>query len=234
MDDELKRILEWYICKVNEVCINLINGLHLNNKEELLRYRSTKNIYEHNINGMRYAYHGRGCCAFNEQFWIDWDFGYRSSWCGIDPFKVAETLSRNKMKYVHDYDGYRIKDECEKAVSDGTMFFKYDRYYFSILKHDTFVPCFPKDYDTLVIEHFGSSWSVPRNKVIDRFIRKSIWVSNQIEQCTNIYTLKFMIEGKEIYSIPYEDTCYQDSAVKIMSEDIIQNAKRNALRKNYE
>lgn len=232
MDNELKKSLEWYLCRVNEICQNLINGLSLNNKEELLIYKGRHRIFEHDINGMRYVYHGRGCCAFNEKIWIDWDFGYRSNWCGIDPFKVANTLERNKMKSVNDYDGNRIKAECEKAVSDGTMFLKYERYYFNIPISDTFVPCFPKDFDTLIIEHFGSSWSVPRNKVIDRFIRKSIWVSNQIEQRANIYTLRFMLEGNEVYSIPYEDTCYQESAVRIMSDDIIQNAKRNELREN--
>ena len=230
MNEELTGILEWYISKVNEVCHNLIHGLNLNNKEELARHRSMHLEYEYHINGMNYAYHGRGCCAFSEEFWIDWDFGYRSSWCGIDPAKVAYTLKRNNMKYENDYNEYRIKEECEKAVADGMMFIIYERYYFDRSINNTFVPHFPNDYDTLIIEHFGTSWTLPRNKVIDRFIRKSIWVSNQIEQCTNIYNLRFFLEGKEVYSIPYEDTCYQESAVRIMSDDIIQNAKKNALK----
>ena len=32
-----------------------------------------------------------------------------------------------------------------------------------------------------------------------------------------------MLEGKEIYSIPYDDIGYPEEAIKIMSDDILRN-----------
>lgn len=62
-----------------------------------------------------------------------------------------------------------------------------------------------KEFDTLVVEHHGLKWSIPRNKSIDRFIRKSKRVYNQIDKNQDKYLLLFMFEGREIYSIPFDD-----------------------------
>lgn len=101
-------------------------------------------------------------------------------------------------------------------------------YYFVIPIDDTFEPDFPIEFDTLIVEYFDSKWILPRNKVIDRFIRKSRRIYNQIEKSQNKYTLKFMFNGKEIYSIPYDDIGYPENAVKIMSDDILRNANKQS------
>lgn len=64
-----------------------------------------------------------------------------------------------------------------------------------------------------------------RNKVIDRFIRKSRRVYNSIEKSLNKYTLRFILEGKEIYSIPYDDIGYPENAVRIMNDILINLSK---------
>jgi len=38
-----------------------------------------------------------GCLAFEKNSFWDWDFGYRSRWCGIDPWKLALTLKKIKI-----------------------------------------------------------------------------------------------------------------------------------------
>ena len=73
------------------------------------------------------------------------------------------------------------------------------------------------------MEHLGSSCTIPRNKIIDRFIRKSRRVYNQIDKNKNRYILKFILEGKEIYSISYDDIGYPEKAIEIMSDDILHN-----------
>ena len=160
MDNELKLIMEEYMECVDSVCLNLIKGLNLRTKWDFLEYMSTHHKMEFEINGISYRFHGKGCRAFNKEMFIDWDFGYRSRWCGIDPWLLARTLEYNKSKHIEYYDGKIIKEECEQAVLDGKMFKKYNLYYFVIPIADTFEPDFPKEFDTLIIEHFDSKWTI--------------------------------------------------------------------------
>lgn len=102
------------------------------------------------------------------------------------------------------------------------MFKQYGQYYFEMTVEESFKLEFPTEYDTLIIEHYNLSWSIPRNKVIDRFIRKSTRVHNQIHKNEDKYMLKFLLSGKVICTIPYNDICYPENAVKIMSDEIIK------------
>lgn len=225
MEEKLKIIINEYMESVNEVCINLLKGLNLKSKEEFWKYKQTHWGTEFEVNGIKYIFHGKGCSATNDEMFIDWDFGYGSRWCGINPWILASMLEHNKDAHVEYYDSKRIKEECEQAVSNGEMYQKYDLYYFSIPISETFEPDFPKEFDTLIIEHFDSKWTIPRNKVIDRFIRKSRRVYNSIEKSLNKYTLRFIFEGKEIYSIPYDDIGYPENAVRIMNDILINLSK---------
>lgn len=106
------------------------------------------------------------------------------------------------------------------------MFKQYDQYYFELPADESFKPDFPTEYDTLIVEYFNLSWSIPRNKIIDRFIRKSTRVHDQINKDEDKYMLKFILGGKEIYAIPYNDISYPENAVKIMSDEIIKNLSK--------
>ncbi|MBP1591008.1 MAG: hypothetical protein ILP22_03095, partial [Oscillospiraceae bacterium] len=90
-----------------------------------------------------------------------------------------------------------------------------------------FKPDFPKDYDTLMIEGLGEKWIIKRNSETDRFIRKSNKVHNEIFNKNNVYNLHFYLEKKEVYSIPYDDVCYPENAVRILTDNIISNLKKN-------
>lgn len=229
MEEKLRIILQEYIKNVEDVCnilvksINYFEKLDLKNKYDLYIYISKHKRMEFEAEGISYKLHGKGCVAFNEEMFIDWDFGYRSRWCGIDPWKVSMTLKKNNSPYIEYYDGNLVQTGCEQFVKEGIMFKRYDQYYFEITEAETFKPEFPTEYDTLIIEYFNSSWSIPRNKVIDRFIRKSTRVHNQINKNEDKYMLKFLSGGKEIFTIPYNDISYPENAVKIMSDEIIKN-----------
>lgn len=106
------------------------------------------------------------------------------------------------------------------------MFKMYEQYYFSIPKSETFEPKFPKEFDTLIVAHHDLTWSIPRDKMIDKFIRKSTRVYNQIDKNEDKYVLFFMLGGKEIYSISYDDIGYPEEAIKIMSDDILYNLQK--------
>lgn len=229
MEDKLRKVLKEYIKKVEEVCDNLLVGINssenlsLKTKRDFLSYRTECKRMEFEINGIKYLLHGKGCMAYNKEIFLDWDFGYRSRWCGIEPWKVAMTLKKNNSNYIEYYDGNLIKKECEQMIKESIMFEQNGQYYFSIPEEETFIPTFPEQYDTLVIEYFDSKWSMPRNKVIDRFIRKSRRVYNQIYTTEDKYILRFFLEEQEISAIPYSDICYPETAVKIMSDDILRN-----------
>lgn len=232
MEVKLQIVLKEYIRAVEDVCnilvrsINSSENLDLKNKCDFFVYRSSCKKMEFEAGGLSYKMHGKGCVAFNEEMFIDWDFGYRSRWCGINPWKVSMTLKRNNSPYVKYYDGNLIQTVCEQFVKKGIMFKAYDQYYFEMTADETFKPEFPTEYDTLIVEYFDLNWSIPRNKVIDRFIRKSIRVNNQIHKNEDKYMLKFLLDGKEIYTIPYNDISYPENAVKIMSDEIIKNLSK--------
>lgn len=229
MEEKIKNIMQKYIKSVDDTCnillegINYSDNLNLKTKEDFFAYRMKKSKMEFEIRGISYRLHGKGCVAFNKEIFLDWNFGYRSRWCGIEPWKLAMTLKKNKSQYSEYYDGNLIKEICEQAVEDGIMFKQYEQYYFAIPKSETFEPKFPKEFDTLVVSHRDLTWSIPRNKIIDRFIRKSRRVYNQIDKNEDKYVLFFMLEGKEIYSISYDDIGYPEEAIKIMSDEILHN-----------
>jgi hypothetical protein len=231
MDDIIKSIIDEYIANVNQVCLKLLDGINtqenlkLKTKWDFFEYRSLVRKTEFNISGIKYTLHGRGCFAFSDELFLNWNFGYRSRWCGIDPYMLGMTLKKNNSKYVEYYDGKLLKAACEQALIKGEMFEKGGLYHYSIPINETFSPNFPKEYDTLVIEYSDEKWTIPRNKVIDRFLRKSNKVYNQVYDNKNKYILRFLLDSNEIYSIPYDDICYPENAIKIMTDDIIRNLK---------
>lgn len=229
MEEKLQLVLKEYIKEVEDACnilircINRTENLKLKNKYDFFTYRSCRKKMEFEADGINYRMHGKGCAAFNAEKFIDWDFGYRSRWCGINPWKVSITLKENNSPHIEYYDGNLLQTECEQSVKKGIMFKKYGQYYFKMTANDTYKPEFPTEFDTLVVEYFNSSWSIPRNKVIDRFIRKSTRVHKRISMDEDKYTLRFLLKGEEIYTIPYNDICYPENAIKIMSDEIIKN-----------
>jgi hypothetical protein len=60
----------------------------------------------------------------------------------------------------------------------------------------------------------------------DRFLRKSNWICNQIYGNQNRYVLRFFLGENEIYSVPYDDMNYPENAVKIMTDTILWNLKK--------
>ena len=231
MEEKLKIILKQYIREVENLCNILIRSInnservYLKNKYDFFVYRANCKKVEFEAEGITYRLHGKGCEAFNKEIFISWDFGYRSRWCGIDPWKVSRTLKKNGSNYTEYYDGSEIKRLCDLMVENGIMFKQFDQYYFEIPVEETFKPEFPTEYDTVVIEYFDSKWYIPRSKIIDRFIRKSRRVYNQIDRMGDKYMLVFLLNGKEVYAIPYSDIGYPENAVKIMSDIILRSLK---------
>lgn len=229
IEKKIEFILKKYIKDVEEVCNNLIREINysqntnLKSKYDFFQYRANCKMMEFELGGISYRLHGKGCVAFSRDMFLDWEFGYRSRGCGISPWKVSLTLKKNNSIYTKYYDGNLIKMSCEQLVKKGIMFKQSNQYYFKVAENETFKPEFPIEYDTLIIEHLSSKWSMTRNKTIDRFIRKSTWVYNQIDKNEDKYILRFLLKGKEIYTIPYDDTGYPENAVKIMSDEILKH-----------
>lgn len=232
LEVKIKNVIDEYIVNVNKMCnillqgINLQENLNLNTKYQFFEYRNKTRKTEFYMNDIKFKLHGRGCFVFSKEMFLNWDFGYRSRWCGIDPYKVGMTLKENKSPFIEYYDGEILKQACVQAVIEGEMISKGNLYHYSIPDNETFIPDFPDEYDILLIENFGKKWLVKRNKEIDKFLRKSNRVHNEVHNNLNAYTLRFFLENKEVYSIPYDDVCYPESAIKIMSDNIIWNLKK--------
>lgn len=229
MDKKLQELLKKYITDVEGVCVELLDSinasenLNLKTKFDFFEYRSKCKKNEFQAGATLYKLHGIGCIALNDKMYLDWDFGYRSRWCGIDPWKFSRSLKENDYGCSDYYDGNKVQAFCNLLIEQDIMFKKCDLYYFKIPENEMFKPKFPVKYDTLVIETSNLEWHIPRNKLIERFIRKSTRVYNQIKYNGNNYMLRFLLDDREIYSIPYDDVGYPENAVKIMSDEIIQN-----------
>lgn len=229
MEEKLQIVLKQYIKEVEDICnillknINYSENINLKTKFDFLMYRESCRKMEFEAEGISYRLHGRGCVAFNDTNFIDWDFGYRSRWCGIDPWKVSMTLKKNNCNNIEYYDGNLVMATCEHLVERGIMFKQYNQYYFKLTEDETFKPEFPKEYDTLSIENTKSKWCIPRNKVIDRFIKKSTRVHNQVDKSEDNYILRFLLNDKEVFTISYNDISYPENAVKIMSDEILKS-----------
>lgn len=130
MEERLQFILKEYIKNVDDVCNSLM---------------------EFEADGMSYKLHGKGCMAYSAERFIDWDFGYRSRWCGINPWKVSFTLQRNNSPHVEYYDGTLLQTTCEQAINKGVMFKQDNQYYFEMTADEIYKPEFPTEFDTLVI-----------------------------------------------------------------------------------
>lgn len=102
------------------------------------------------------------------------------------------------------------------------MYKKYGLYYFAIMDEELVEPNFPKVFDTLEIEYFKETYTIKRNKIVDRFLRKSNKVYKEIENYYDKYTLRFLLEGKEIYKFYYSDVGYPEKAVDLMKNILIE------------
>jgi hypothetical protein len=224
MNDELKSIADEYTENVKKVCLLMLKAFNLRSKGDLLKYRALHQIGEFELNGNnKYFFHGRGCLFSNQDIKIDWDFGYGSRWCGLDPWFIANYIKDNLKNSSEFSDGNKIQKEFEQAVTNGEMIKKYGMFYFTIPAIDTFQPDFPKEYDILIVEYYGVQRIIKRNKKVDKFIRKSRRVSKKIGEGPEVYNLRFLKEGKQIYSIPYDDIGYPERSVLLMNELMKEN-----------
>lgn len=229
MDEKFLKAVKRYVCVVEEACNLLIDNIEkeeqiaILSKYDLYDYLHRNNKFEFIISEKKYYFHGTGCTVFtNDIPIIDWDFGCRSWWCGIQPFKISKTLESFLFEYVDYYDGNFIKYKCEQYLSEGWLYYYKGQYYINILKLGCKKIEFPINYDRVVVEYKGVFRYFPRCKRIDKFIRKSHIIYEGILELKNNYILIFYNENNEVARIPYNDIAYPDSAVKIMNEEIIK------------
>ncbi|HEY9059910.1 MAG TPA: hypothetical protein VIO64_05300 [Pseudobacteroides sp.] len=235
MNDELKSLAKEYVDKVEHVCLLLLEGLNLKTKSDLWKYRRAHYIPEINLNDNKYEFHGRGCRFSSKDMIIDWDFGcsFGSRWCGINPGLFSYYIKENHKDLFELYSWSKIQNGFEQAVISGEMVKKADLYFFKIPITETFASDFHKEFDTLIIDDYNSQWIIKRNKMVDRFIRKSRRILNLNGEGTDVYILSFFLNDRKVFSIPYGDVGYPIKAVTIMealmreNKEVSKNVKRS-------
>ncbi|SEQ05973.1 hypothetical protein SAMN02910289_01146 [Lachnospiraceae bacterium RM5] len=229
MDKKFLEAVKFYLYIVENACNLLIDyirnkeQIYIINKYDLYDYLHKKHVFEFVEGERKYCFHGKGCTVLiNDKPMIDWDFGYRSCWCGVEPFKMALTLKSSSYKDFNYYDGKYIKKQCEQYLSEKKMYYYSGQYYIDLIKFNYKKIKFPIIYDKMIIEYNGISRSYPKCKSIDKFIKKSNVIYEKINYLKNNYTLVFYYQNNEIARIPYNDIAYPDAAVKIMNGEIIK------------
>jgi len=221
------------ICKyydiVKEKCESLINHIYLRNdktlrdKYELFSYLRNNKISNYQYDGINYIFHGCGCTVFSDDIVIaDWDFGYRSLWCGIDAYKMALTLKNNAYINSSFYEANFISDLCKTYTEQGDLVLYKNQYYINLLNTGTIKTSFPTIYDELRICYKDIELSFDKSKDIDRFMRKSREIYKDIEKLDNNYLLIFRYNNMDVYRVFYNDVAYPDSAVEIMTYRILK------------
>lgn len=230
---EMDKDFELAVCKyyeiVKEKCeslikhIKLYSNITLLNKFELFSYLRRNKISNYQCDGYSYYFHGCGCTVFFDEIIIaDWDFGFRSLWCGIDAYKMSLTLKNNNYSNKIFYDSSFIRELCEKYTLQGELILYKNQYYISLLKKGTINTSFPDIYDELIINYYGKEIILVKTKEIDRFIRKSREIYKDIDKLDNTCLLIFRYKNKDIYKVFYNDMAYPDSAVEIMTHRILK------------
>ncbi len=229
----MDREFELAVCKyydiVKEKCKTLIdhinknNNANLNNKYDLLTYLRKSKIIEYQYGRYKYIFHGCGCTVFEDDNIIaDWDFGYRSWWCGIDAYKMSLTLKNNKYLNSMFYDIELISNFCNTYIVNNELVLYKNQYYINLLSKGTIKPSFPDYYDELIICHDDVKVSFQKSKEIDRFIRKSREIYKDINNLDDNYLLVFRYNNNDVYRVFYNDIAYPDSAVEIMTSKILK------------
>ena len=229
MDKEFELAVYNYFEIVKEKCESLINHINSHdkvkiiNKFELLSYLRKNKISNYQYDGYNYIFHGCGCTVFyHEDIIADWDFGFRSLWCGIDAYKLSLTLKNNNYSNHMFYDTSSIRELCEKYTLQGKLILYKNQYYVSLLKKGTIKTSFPDIYDELIIYYYGKEIILFRTKEIDRFIRKSREIYKDIDKLDNTCLLIFRYKNEDIYKVFYNDMAYPDAAVEIMTHRILK------------
>lgn len=229
MDKNFLRAVKTYVCIVEQACDLLINYIEkeqqikILNKYDLYDYLHRSHKVEFIIADRKYYFHGTGCTVYvNDILFIDWDFGCRSWWCGVQPFKMSKTLKGAGYEEVDYYDGNFIKQKCERYLLEDLLYYYKGQYYINLLKIRCRKIEFPADYDKMIVEYKGITRTFLKCKSIDKFIRKSNVIYEGIFELKNNYILIFYKKDIEVARIPYNDIAYPDSAIKIMNEEIIK------------
>lgn len=229
MDEKFLKAVKTYVCMVEEACNLLINYIEkeeqitILNKYDLYDYLHRSHRFEFIMDERKYYFHGAGCTILaNDIPIIDWDFGYRSWWCGIQPFKMSKTLKSSLFDEVDYHDGNFIKQKCEQYLLEEFLYYYKGQYYINLLKLGCKKIEFPINYDRVVVEYKGITKTFLKCGNMDKFIRKSNAIYEGISELKNNYIFVFYNNDIEVARIPYNDIAYPDSAVKIMNEEIIK------------
>lgn len=229
MEDRFIEAIRTYFAIVENACDLLINFIErtekitLLNKYGLYNYFNRSHKFQFDIDDKKYCRHGNGMMVLHEDtVVVDWNFGYKSWWCGIDPFLMATTLEGASFENAEYYDGKLIKEKCEQYVQDDFLYFCSGQYYINMLKFECVKVEFPSKFDRIVVEYKGNKRSFSRNKSIDKFIRESNMIYSGIKNLKDNYIIIFYYNDEEVARILYNDIAYPDLAVEIMNEEIIK------------
>ncbi len=220
MDEYLKNETIEYIRNVNHICKMLLQSLGLRSKAELWEFRKQHLLQQLTVNDYKIEFHGRGCRAFSEEDYLDWDFGYGSRWCGINPWLLATTLRKKLNDTNQNINGEYIKEAFEKAIMDNEVYKKDDLYYFVIDKKEFIRPEFPQNFDVIIVEQFDKKWIVKNDILVKRFLRRSNLIWQHAGESEDSFLLSFIKDGNEVFRIFFDDISYPEGATRTFFEII--------------
>jgi len=133
MTTKLEKFAAEYINTVDQICNMMLQVYSLNSKDELIKnHRPVQAEGAFYLNGKNnnYTFHGRGCRFSNDDFEIDWDFGYEELWCGLDPWKLFYYIKENRNPNLFN-NGNQIEEKFNEWVVNGKMTKQHGLYYFN-------------------------------------------------------------------------------------------------------
>ena len=131
MEEELTNLLKEYVVNIEKAMKLIYQKFSLTNNYDLICLRTKYHGYVEIEEGT-YIFHGAGCRFEGKNFYVDFQFGGKKHYGGIETHTFCNTLMETHSKIFEKYEHITLNDFvvriCNKLVEEGMMY--KDQFYF--------------------------------------------------------------------------------------------------------
>ncbi len=131
MEDKLLILLKEYVKNIDTAMKLMYQKFSLKDNNDMLDLRTQYHGYIEIEEGI-YMFHGAGCRFKGKEFYVDFQFGGKKHYGGIETYTFCFTLEETHSPICQEYDYLTLNDLtvklCEKLVEEGIMY--KDQFYF--------------------------------------------------------------------------------------------------------
>lgn len=127
VEDELVILLKEYVKNINTAMKLMYQRFLLKNNNDVIDLRTKYHGYIEIEEGI-YIFHGGGCRFESNEFYVDFQFGGKKHYGGIEPNTFCICLEETHPFIYQKYNSNMVKEKCEELVEKRVMY--KDQFYF--------------------------------------------------------------------------------------------------------